>query len=164
VVVTDDVGRAAAEAFLGRSLEGEIEVVLPGRFDRVGDDVFAGAHNPAGIEWLVERLPRADYVVVASILADKDADAMLRSLARAGDTLVATASHSARALPADELGAHGRSYFGRVETVADPAAALRRARELAGGERPVLVTGSLYLLADLIVRLERVPWGSSASA
>ena len=164
VVVTDDVGRAAAEAFLGRPLEGEVEVVLPGRFDRVGDDVFAGAHNPAGIEWLVERLPRADYVVVASILADKDADAMLRSLARAGDTLVATASHSARALPADELGAHGRSYFGRVETVADPAAALRRARELAGGERPVLVTGSLYLLADLIVRLERVPWGSSASA
>ena len=78
-------------------------VVLPGRFDRVGDDVFAGAHNPAGIEWLVERLPRADYVVVASTLADKDADAMLRSLARAGDTLVATASHSARALPADEL-------------------------------------------------------------
>jgi len=164
VVVTDDVGRAAAEAFLGRPLEGEVEVVLPGRFDRVGDDVFAGAHNPAGIEWLVERLPRADYVVVASILADKDADAMLRSLARAGDTLVATASHSARVLPADELGAHGRSYFGRVETVADPAAALRRARELAGGERPVLVTGSLYLLADLIVRLERVPWGSSASA
>ncbi len=164
VVVTDDVGRAAAEAFLGRPLEGEVEVVLPGRFDRVGDDVFAGAHNPAGIEWLVERLPRADFVVVASILADKDADAMLRSLARAGDTLVATASHSARALPADDLGARGRSYFGRVETVADPAAALRRARELAGGERPVLVTGSLYLLADLIVRLERVPWGSSASA
>ena len=28
----------------------------------------------------------------------------------------------------------------------------------------VLVTGSLYLLADLVVRLQRVPWGSSASA
>jgi hypothetical protein len=96
VVVADDVGRAAAEAFLGRALDGDVEVVLPGRFDRVGDDVFAGAHNPAGIAWLVERLPRADYVVVASILADKDADAMLRLLARAGDTLVATASHSAR--------------------------------------------------------------------
>jgi dihydrofolate synthase / folylpolyglutamate synthase len=163
VVVADDVGRAAAEAFLGRALEGEVEVVLPGRFDRVGDDVFAGAHNPAGIGWLVERLPRADYVVVASILADKDADAMLRSLARAGDTLVATASHSARALPADELAAHARPYFSRVEAVDDPDAALARGRELAGEKGAVLVTGSLYLLADLTVRLERVRWGSSAS-
>ncbi len=163
VVVVDDVGRAAAEAFLGRSLENEVEIALPGRFDRVGDDVFAGAHNPAGVEWLVERLPRADYVVVASILADKDADAMLRTLSRAGDTLVATTSHSARARPADELATRARPFFDRVEAVADPDAALAHARDLAGDEGAVLVTGSLYLLADLTVRTERVPWGSSAS-
>jgi dihydrofolate synthase/folylpolyglutamate synthase len=164
VVVAEDVGRAAAEAFRGRSLEGEVETGLPGRFDRIGDDVFAGAHNPAGVDWLVERLPRDDYVVVASILADKDADAMLRALARAGDTLVATASHSARALPADELAARARSLFDRVETVAEPVEALARGRELAGESGAVLVTGSLYLLADLTVRLEHVPWASSASA
>jgi dihydrofolate synthase/folylpolyglutamate synthase len=163
VVFSDDVGRAAAEAFLGRSLENEVEIALPGRFDRVGDDVFAGAHNPAGVEWLVERLPRADYVVVASILADKDADAMLRALSRAGDTLVATTSHSVRARPADELAAGARPFFDSAEAVADPVAALARARELAGEEGAVLVTGSLYLLADLTVRTEHVPWGSSAS-
>jgi dihydrofolate synthase/folylpolyglutamate synthase len=162
-VLVDDVGRAAAEAFLGRSLQNEVEIALPGRFDRVGDDVFAGAHNPAGVEWLVERLPRADYVVVASILADKDADAMLRALSRAGDTLVATTSHSARARPADELAARAQGLFDRAEAVADPVAALARARVLAGEEGAVLVTGSLYLLADLTVRTERVPWGSSAS-
>ena len=111
VVVTDDVGRAAAEAFLGRALEGDVEARLPGRFDEVGDDVFAGAHNPAGVEWLLERLPRGDYVVVASILADKDAEAMLTALARAGDTLVATASRSARALPADELAARAEAVL-----------------------------------------------------
>jgi len=164
VVATDDVGRAAAEVFLGRALEGDVEAHLPGRFDEVGDDVFAGAHNPAGVEWLVERLPRDDYVIVASILADKDAEAMLAPLSRAGGTLVATASRSARALPADELAARARPFFGRVEPVADPAAALERGRELAGEQGAVLVTGSLYLLADLTVRLQRVPWGSSASA
>src|SRR3954468_17052583 len=163
VVVADDVGRAAAEAFLGRTLEGEVEASLPGRFDEVGDDVFAGAHNPAGVEWLLQRLPRDDYVVVASILADKDAEAMLGALAPAGDTLVATASRSARALPAEELAARAQPFFERVEPVADPAAALERGRELAGERGAVLVTGSLYLLADLIVRLQRVPWGSSAS-
>jgi dihydrofolate synthase / folylpolyglutamate synthase len=164
VVVSDDVGRAAAEAFLGRELDGDVEASLPGRFDEVGDDVFAGAHNPSGVEWLLERLPRDDYVVVASILADKDAEAMLAALARAGDTLVATASRSARALPADELAVRARPFFERVEPVADPVAAVDRGHELAGEQGAVLVTGSLYLLADLTVRLQRVPWGSSASA
>jgi dihydrofolate synthase / folylpolyglutamate synthase len=164
VMVADDVGRAAAEAFLGRALGGDVDAHLPGRFDEVGDDVFAGAHNPAGVEWLLARLPRNDYVVVASILADKDAEAMLAALARAGDTLVATVSRSARALPAEELAGRARPFFERVEPVSDPAAALERARELAGEHGAVLVTGSLYLLADLIVRRQRVPWDSSASA
>src|SRR2546421_1929555 len=102
-VHAEDVGRTAAEVFLGRRLDGDVEISLPGRFDLVGEDVFAGAHNPAGVEWLIERLPRDDYVIVASILADKDAEAMLRLLARAGRTLVATSSRSARALPAADI-------------------------------------------------------------
>ena len=159
-----DVGRAAAEAMLRKPLEGDVETGLPGRFERVGEDVFAGAHNPAGVEWLLDRLPRRDYVVLASILTDKDADAMLQRLSRAGRVLVATASHSARALPADELARRAQTQFDTVETVADPGDALARARELAGDHGAVLVTGSLYLLADLTVRLQRVPWGSSASA
>ena len=164
VVHAEDVGRAAAAAFLGRPLDGDVEIYLPGRFEQVGEDVFAGAHNPAGVAWLLERLPRRDYVVVASILADKDTDAMLSSLREAGSVLVATSSHNTRALPADELARRADAYFAAVETVADPDEALARARELAGDDGAVLVTGSLYLLADLTVRLQRVPWGSSASA
>ena len=155
----DDVARAAAEAFLGRPLEGDVEISLPGRLDLVGDDVFSGAHNPAGVAWLLERLPRRDYVVLASILADKDAEAMLRLLARAGRTLIATASRSARALDPAELARLAEPFFERVEAIPEAARAFERARQ----EGPVLVTGSLYLLADLNVRLLRVPWKSSAS-
>jgi dihydrofolate synthase / folylpolyglutamate synthase len=147
----EDVGRAAAEAFLGRELDGNVEISLPGRFDVIGEDVFAGAHNPAGVEWLLERLPRSDYVIVASILADKDAEAMLRLLARAGRKLVATSSRSARALPADELARAAKPFFDSVEVEPDP----ERAVDLA--ERPVLVTGSLYLISDLAVRFQRIP-------
>jgi dihydrofolate synthase/folylpolyglutamate synthase len=164
VVQTDDVGRAAAEALLGRDIQGDVEATLPGRFDVIGDDVFAGAHNPAGVEWLLARLPRRDFVVVASILADKDAEAMLAALARAGRTLVATASHSARALPAREVATRAEPFFDHVEFVLDAEEALARARELAGEGGALLVTGSLYLLADLAIRLEHVPWDSSASA
>jgi dihydrofolate synthase/folylpolyglutamate synthase len=163
VVFTDDVGRAAAEAFLGRALDGEVEIALPGRFDVVGEDIFAGAHNAAGMKWLWRRLARRDYVIVASILADKDAEAMLSLLRGAGRVFVATASDNARALDADELARLAAPFFDHVEAVAEPERALARARELAKGESPVLVTGSLYLLADLAVRLERIPWESSAN-
>lgn len=162
VVLAPDVGRAAAEAFLGRPLDGDVEVSLPGRFEQVGEDVFSGAHNAAGVAWLLERLPRHDYVILASILADKDAEAMLEALASAGKTFVATSSQSARALPAGELARRAAPFFARTELAADPGEALTRARELAGADGALLVTGSLYLLADLNVRLQGVPWGSSA--
>jgi dihydrofolate synthase/folylpolyglutamate synthase len=157
-IYAEDVARAAAEAFVGRELEGEVEIALPGRFDVVGEDVFAGAHNPAGVEWLLDRLPRDDYAIVASILADKDAEAMLRLLARAGRALVATSSGSARALPASDLARVAAPFFDSVETEPDPERALELARE----HGPVLVTGSLYLLSDLSVRLQGIPWENSA--
>jgi dihydrofolate synthase/folylpolyglutamate synthase len=137
--------REAAAAFLGRPVEREVEIVLPGRLERRGDEVWDGAHNAEGAAWLVRQLDRADYAVVASILRDKDADAMLRSLSSVGRKLVATASSNARALPAEELARLAGPHFADVEVVLDPAVALARARELG----PVLVTGSLYLLADL---------------
>ena len=156
VVTTPDVGRAAAEQFLGRELPGEVEVSLPGRLDLFGDDVFAGAHNAAGVEWLVDRLPRDDYVVCAAILADKDAAAMLRLLSRVGSRFVATQTETERTLPADQLGQLARECFSDVESVPDATNALDRAQELAGPDGAVLVTGSLYLLRDLFDRLESV--------
>jgi dihydrofolate synthase / folylpolyglutamate synthase len=141
--------REAAGAFLDRRLETEVEVALPGRLERRGDDVWDGAHTPDAVEWLLERLPRRRYVLCVSILVDKDAEGILERLARAGDTLVATRSSNERALPADDVAMMARRHFERVEVVEAPEAALARARELAGEGGALLVTGSLYLLADL---------------
>jgi dihydrofolate synthase/folylpolyglutamate synthase len=143
--------REAAEAFLGRPAE-LADASLPGRLEIRGGEVRDGAHTPAAVDWLLERLPEPhDYVVVASILGDKDADGILERLARAGTTLVATRSSNERALPAGEVAARGRTWFEVVDIVDDPREALRRARTL--GPR-VLVTGSLYLLADLYALAE----------
>jgi dihydrofolate synthase/folylpolyglutamate synthase len=138
--------REAAEAFVGHPIAASPEVRLPGRLERRGNEVRDGAHNPAGARWLAERLAPTRYTLCVSILADKDVGAMLGELARLGDTLVATESSSPRTLPAAELAHRAAPLFRHVEQVDDPHAALARAHEL--GE-PVLVTGSLYLLADL---------------
>jgi dihydrofolate synthase/folylpolyglutamate synthase len=146
--------REAAEAFLGRPVE-LAEASLPGRLELRDGEVRDGAHTPDAVDWLLERLPEPhDYVVVASILGDKDADGILERLAHAGTTLVATRSSNERALPAGEVAARGRTWFKVVERANDPREALRLAHML--GPR-VLVTGSLYLLADLYSLAENGP-------
>ena len=138
--------REAAAAFLGHSVGPDAEVKLPGRFERRGDDeIRDGAHNVDGVRWLVARLERDDYTVVASILSDKDAFAMLSALATRGRRFVATQSDNERALGAAELAHLASHHFAEVEIEPDPVAALARARR----HPPVLVTGSLYLLAAL---------------
>jgi dihydrofolate synthase/folylpolyglutamate synthase len=148
---------AAAESFLGRAVDPHAAdgVALPGRLERRGEsplEIWDGAHNLAGLGWLLPRLPSVPaggWTVVSSILRDKRPGMMLEALSVLGPTLVATESRNGRALPATELAALASAHFERVEAVPEPAAARARALELAGAGGPLLVTGSLYLLADL---------------
>jgi dihydrofolate synthase / folylpolyglutamate synthase len=163
------LAHAAVESFLGRTVDLAPleEVHVPGRLERVGEaplEIWDGAHNLAGVGYLLTRVPTADWVVVASILADKDVAGMLAALSALGETFVATASSSPRALPAAELAALAQRFFDSVEVVPEPAEALARGRELAGEDGALLVTGSLYLLVDLAsVRGSCLPWQASAS-
>ncbi len=89
------VAEEAARAYLGH-LDSEAvaaaaeEVRVPGRLQQVDDDpltLLDGAHNPDGIEALVESLPeiaagKERLVGVVSILDDKDATGMLGALTR----------------------------------------------------------------------------------
>ena len=74
-----------------------------------------------------------------------------RGLAPAGDTLVATRSSNDRALSASAVAEQGKELFSTAVAIDDPHEALAHARALG---RPVLVTGSLYLLADLAEKTE----------
>ena len=145
---------AASESFLGRQVDPSVAagVQVPGRIEHVSEEpleIWDGAHNLAGVGWLLTRLPARRYVVVASILEDKDADGMLAALSALGESFVATASGNPRALPARALAARAETHFADVKTAPEPADALRVGRETAGEDCALLVTGSLYLLADL---------------
>jgi dihydrofolate synthase/folylpolyglutamate synthase len=165
------LARAAAEAFLGELDESAVEaaaaaVRVPGRLQAVDHEpltLLDGAHNPDGIEALAESLPEiiaaartgeGRVVAVVSILDDKDASQMLRSLAPLCDALVLTSSHNPRVLPPPTLSSQLDQLAPEVaidsEIVPTPHAALRRARELAGRDGVVVATGSLYLISDLL--------------
>jgi dihydrofolate synthase/folylpolyglutamate synthase len=160
---------AAAESFVGGPIDPSAarDVVVPGRLEHRTEsplEIWDGAHNLDGIGYLLARVPRRRYLLVVSVLADKDVDGMLAALSALGDHIVATRSSSPRALEARELADRAEQFFAQVELVDDPTQALTRARELAGPAGAVLVTGSLYLLSDLVaVRPESVPWDASRS-
>jgi dihydrofolate synthase / folylpolyglutamate synthase len=156
---------AAVESFLGRTVDPAAaeEVSLPGRVERISEEpveIWDGAHNLAGVGWLLARLPARRYVLVVSILADKDADGMLAALSALGDRVVVTASTNERALAPEELAARAQRFFVDVDVVAEPGEAVLAARDAAGPAGAVLVTGSLYLLADLAAfrPVTAVPW------
>lgn len=145
-IVTGEA-RKAAEIFLGREIRAQPHIVLPGRLERRGRELWDGAHTPAGTAWLRKRIDEPIEVIVASILADKDTDPMLEDLAALAPRLVATRSDNTRALPAEALAARAAPHFTHVEISPDPHDALVRARQSSAGL--ILVTGSLYLLANL---------------
>jgi dihydrofolate synthase / folylpolyglutamate synthase len=147
------LARACVELILGRPARAVARVDVPGRLERVGEapfEIWDGAHNPAGVVYLAERLPaRRDWTLVLSILADKDVDRMLAAFSALGPRLVATSSGHVRALGAAELARRAACFFPRVDVEQDPLRAREHAREAAGPDGAVLVSGSLTLVAAL---------------
>ena len=167
------LARAAAEAYLGELDDEAVRaaaalVRVPGRLQQIDSEpltVVDGAHNPDGTVALAESLPElvtGDHRVVAvvSILDDKDAAGMLAGLFGGEvpiDAVVMTSSQNPRALPPGTLQSLTRQLHGPPsEIVADPVAAVARARELAGPDGVVVVTGSIYLIADMLAGGRRV--------
>jgi dihydrofolate synthase / folylpolyglutamate synthase len=157
------LARAAAEAFLGELDEDAVrraaaELRVPGRMQQVGErplTILDGAHNPSGARAVAEALPEVvgerPLVGVFAVLDDKDAAAMLEALLPLCSRAVFTRCANPRALPPATLESLASKVGGPPsETVADPRAALERARALAGPEGAVLATGSIYLVADLV--------------
>ncbi|MDQ6835020.1 MAG: Mur ligase family protein [Actinomycetota bacterium] len=158
------LARAAAQALLGELDPDAVaaagrQIRVPGRLQEVASaprTLLDGAHNPDGMQALVEALeelatPDQPIVACVSILDDKDAAAMLAALLPVCAAVVFTSSGHPRALPPPTLQSLAGQLSGPAsEVVADPGRALGRARELAGRDGLVVATGSLYLIADLL--------------
>ena len=166
----------ATEALLtgGAALSGEVveaafgDVDSPGRLEVVRSSptvLVDGAHNPNGVEALVAALGEAfafDRLVgVVAVMEDKDAETMLGILEPALDEVVITHASTSRSWDVDDLAEIAEDVFGedrvhRAERLDDAIAlAVERAESEVERGAGVLVTGSLYLVAEARVLLGR---------
>jgi dihydrofolate synthase/folylpolyglutamate synthase len=114
-----------------------------------------GAHNPMGARVLARHvgsfLPERPRVLLYGVNPDKDVGPMLKALVPLADAVVLTQS---TARPVADFGRYERvaKRVGRAPVIAVPnqLRALESASSLAGPEGGLLVTGSLYLLGDLL--------------
>jgi dihydrofolate synthase/folylpolyglutamate synthase len=132
--------------------EGLASARWPGRMELLRRDpplILDGAHNPHGAKALTDCLQpllRGQKVcMVAGMMADKDAEPMVRDLARVAGRVLATEppSHGRAARPPEDLAALFSSCGVPAEACSRYEDALNKA--LASG-MPMLVCGSLYLV------------------
>ncbi len=170
------LARSAAEVYMrGAGIELDDEAVraaaaateVPGRMQVVDEHpltVFDGAHNPDAVAALVQSLPELlggrAVGLVMGVLEDKDAASMLGALLGVCERAWFTAPPSPRALSPAALQSLARQLgFDAVECEPQPERALEQARRWAGegGDtdgRAVIATGSVYLIGDLLRRLD----------
>jgi dihydrofolate synthase/folylpolyglutamate synthase len=152
---------AALEALLGQALaigavrEGLAGLTSPGRLEVIGRSplvILDGAHNPAGAEALAAAM-REFFTwdrlhLVLAVSANKDLDGLIRPLAPLADVAYAARNRSDRSGQAELIAERFGAEHTPVELFDSVTEALTAARAAAGSGDCILVTGSLYTVAD----------------
>lgn len=165
---------AAVEVFTGEAeLDPELirtgfgAVTSPGRLEVVRRSptiVLDAAHNPHGVRAMVESIGEEftfnPLIGVVGIMADKDAEEILRELEPVVAHVICTQNSTERSLPAADLGEIATGLFGpeRVTVVPGLDDALERAISFADasgeqfrdaiGSGGVIVTGSVVTVGE----------------
>ena len=144
------VGRDAIEAGLA-------SVRWDGRFQTIERSPYVvvdGAHNPYSMERLGETvreaLPDARVLAVFGASSDKQLARLAGELAGFAERVYTVASRHPRAARADELAGLVELAGGSAESVGDVARAIALALAHCGEEDVVLVTGSLFVVAEAL--------------
>jgi dihydrofolate synthase/folylpolyglutamate synthase len=128
---------------------------IPGRLEVVTRSplvVLDGAHNPAGAEALARALVEAftwsRLHVVLAVSSNKDLDGVVAALAPMADVWYPASNESVRSFPAQHVAERIAAAGGRVADLGTVEESLAAARDAAADEDLILVTGSLYTVAD----------------
>ncbi|MFZ0416732.1 MAG: folylpolyglutamate synthase/dihydrofolate synthase family protein [Candidatus Sulfotelmatobacter sp.] len=115
------------------------------------------AHNPAGA-WalrsaLSERYEDRPLIFVFGAMRDKAISEMAKILFPLADRVIATRPNNPRAASPQEIQEAGARTGVEFELVEDAQRAVDRARELSGAGTVVVITGSIYLVGEVMDRI-----------
>jgi dihydrofolate synthase/folylpolyglutamate synthase len=128
---------------------------IPGRLEVLSRSpllIVDGAHNPGGAAALARSLAEAftwtRLHVVLAVSSNKDIDGVIEALAPIADVWYAAANDSVRSFPAEHVAERIAGAGGRVADLGTVEEVLAAARDAAAPDDLILVTGSLYTVAD----------------
>ena len=117
------------------------------------------AHNPAAmqasVESIIELFPDRRIVPVVGMLKDKDVASSLRQIRRLSAGIVVSQPDYERALPGEELARIAATLFDEVSRKQTISAAIEKALETAGPQDMILITGSLFNVAEVKAFMEK---------
>ncbi len=154
VAAVEALGLKIDEAAVARGLR---RIEWPGRFQVVSKKpcvVLDGAHNPHSVARLMQavrdHLPPGRTVLVFGCSADKDLAGMVAELAPTVQEAVVCASRHPRAVPSSRLSEAFRAAGVPARAAPDVSSALADAVAQAGAGDVILVTGSLFIVAEAL--------------
>jgi len=137
-------------------IRGIEEARWEGRLEAVGRRplvLLDGAHNEAGLKalraYIEDSVPRP-VVVVFAMMKDKAVGRAARILFPVARKVVVTSLPFERAASPGEIQSRAREFRKKIVIEPDPGKALALARKLAGPRGTVVVTGSLYLVGEIM--------------
>ncbi|HQZ68338.1 MAG TPA: folylpolyglutamate synthase/dihydrofolate synthase family protein [Planctomycetaceae bacterium] len=142
-------------------------------FDQCPTIVLDAAHNPDSMRAVASVLTDSEWlnrrrVLVFAVSADKDAQSMAEIILPHFDDVILTRFlGNPRSRPPEDLLAISQTLTEaipntwRTQTAPDPQMAMQKARELAGAEGVVVVTGSIFLASEVRSLLTGNPEASS---
>ena len=161
VTTAVELNQQGFSGITAKSIErGVRETRWPGRFQviaaRAGwpEMVLDVAHNPAGA-WalrsaLSEQYEDRPLIFVFGAMRDKAISEMTEILFPLAERVIATRPENPRAASPEEIRQAAARTGTEIEVVDDPQRAVERARALAGPKVVVVITGSIYLVGEVM--------------
>ena len=161
IAAAEELSKKGLKGITADSVErGVRETRWPGRFQVVPANtswpemVFDVAHNPAGA-WalrsaLSERYDDRPVIFVFGAMRDKAISEMTEILFPLAVRVITTRPNNPRAASPEEIQQAGSKTGAEIEVILDVGSALERARSSAKGGGVVVVTGSIYLVGEVI--------------
>jgi len=141
-------------------LAGFRNVNWPARFEVLRREpplIVDSAHNPASMgklrDTLDEYFPGIPLILVFGISEDKQLDGMYQEILPRTSHLICTQADHPRAMDPEDLSDRAADYGCSRESVPNVEDALQKAVQLAGVEKLIVVTGSIFVAASA-----RIAW------